>query len=103
MEAIISMTRFYSGQMDQIDLGIVKIGGSLDGINVVGDPKFIVDFNMVPPTAAIDIEALSRSILQSGLSKFSLEEGFEFSSRMNIPTAPCNRCERQVGLGIQTI
>ena len=84
VEAIISMTRFYINvQMDQIDLGIVKIGGSLDGINVVGDPKFIVDFNMVPPTAAIDIEGAfrSRSCNRTALSKFSLERKALSSAR----------------------
>ena len=89
LEASIGPKRFYVNvDMDQIDLGFLKIGAALDGTGgVKGNPKFIMDYAVIPPKALIDIEgAFSIPILQSsGQVKVLLSsDGFEFSANMNM-------------------
>ena len=89
LEASIGPKRFYVNvDMDQIDLGFLKIGAALDGAGgVKGNPKFIMDYAVIPPKALIDIEgAFSIPILQSsGQAKVVLSsDGFEFSANMNM-------------------
>ena len=68
VEAQISKTRFYVNvEMDKLDLKVLKIGARLNSKNQVeGNPKFLMDFNAMPPSAVIQINgAFEIPILQT--------------------------------------
>ena len=88
LEAQISKTRFYVNvEMDHIDLGFLKIGKEMKNGKVVGNPKFLIDFNLSPPSALINIRgAFNIPILQSsGEVTVALnKQGFKFEAGMSI-------------------
>ena len=52
--------------MDQIDLKVLKIGARLQNNKVVGNPKFLMDFSVTPPSALIQINgAFEIPVLQT--------------------------------------
>ena len=73
--------------MDQIDLKVLKIGKEIKNGKVVGNPKFLVDFNILPPSALIEIQGAFEIpiLMSSGAVTVKLnKEGFKFEAQMSI-------------------